>query len=159
MALATFGTRQAGGTQAEHDGQTGLWGYTRHPNCLVNPRSPGASGSSVASRPGPFPALFTLVAPLAITSFLVFASGARLLEQTMTQRPGYLEYAARTSMFFPLPPNGGLTGPASHGCHVPCVKIPLDVIATGSPPDAGSADRVRPDVVTRVKTIHSPSGE
>jgi len=41
------------------------------------------------------------VAPVAMTYFLVFATGARLLEQTMMQRPGYPEYAARTSMFVP----------------------------------------------------------
>ena len=48
----------------------------------------------------------TVVAPIAMTYFLVFATGARLLEQTMMQRPGYPEYAARTSMFIPLPPRG-----------------------------------------------------
>ena len=64
----------------------------------------GASGWSAAWRRDPFPALITVVAPLAMTYFLVFATGARLLEQTMMQRPGYPEYAARTSMFFPLPP-------------------------------------------------------
>ena len=31
-------------------------------------------------------------------------TGARLLEQTMMKRPGYPEYAARTSMFVPWPP-------------------------------------------------------
>jgi len=39
-----------------------------------------------------------------MTYFLVFATGARLLEKTMMQRDGYPEYAERTSMFFPLPP-------------------------------------------------------
>ena len=48
----------------------------------------------------------TVLAPVAMTYFLVFATGARLLERTMMQRPGYPEYAARTSMFFPLPPRG-----------------------------------------------------
>ena len=33
-----------------------------------------------------------------MTYFLAFATGARLLERTMMQRPGYPEYAARTSM-------------------------------------------------------------
>ena len=37
-----------------------------------------------------------------MTYFLLFATGAKLLEKTMMQRPGYPEYAARTSMFFPL---------------------------------------------------------
>ena len=48
-------------------------------------------------------------APVAMTYFLVFATGARLLERTMMQRPGYPEYAARTSMFFPLPPRSRLS--------------------------------------------------
>ena len=48
--------------------------------------------------------LLTVLCPVAMTYFLVFATGARLLERTMMQRPGYPEYAARTSMFFPLPP-------------------------------------------------------
>jgi steroid 5-alpha reductase family enzyme len=39
-----------------------------------------------------------------MTYFLVFATGARLLEKSMMKRDGYPEYAARTSMFFPLPP-------------------------------------------------------
>jgi steroid 5-alpha reductase family enzyme len=39
-----------------------------------------------------------------MTYFLVCVTGARLLEETMRQRPGYREYAARTSMFVPWPP-------------------------------------------------------
>ena len=39
-----------------------------------------------------------------MTFFLVFATGAHLLERSMMKRPGYPEYAERTSMFFPLPP-------------------------------------------------------
>ena len=43
------------------------------------------------------------LSPVVMTYFLVFATGAKLLEQTMMKREGYPEYAARTSMFFPLP--------------------------------------------------------
>ena len=39
-----------------------------------------------------------------MTYFLAYATGAKPLERTMMQRPGYPEYAARTSMFVPLPP-------------------------------------------------------
>ena len=53
---------------------------------------------------GWLPGLADDLAPVAMTYFLVFATGARLLERTMMKRPGYPEYAARTSMFFPLPP-------------------------------------------------------
>ena len=47
------------------------------------------------------PALTIAVARV-MTYFLVFATGARLLESSMMKRPGYPEYAERTSMFFPL---------------------------------------------------------
>lgn len=81
----------------------GLWAWTRHPNyfgdaCvwwglfLVGAAASGWWG------------LLAVVSPLAMTYFLAFATGARLLERTMMKRPGYPEYAARTSMFVPLPP-------------------------------------------------------
>ena len=57
-----------------------------------------------AAATGWLPALLTLPAPIAMSYFLAYATGARPLEQTMMKRPGYPEYAARTSMFFPLPP-------------------------------------------------------
>lgn len=80
----------------------GLWRYTRHPNyfgdaCVwwgiwVVGLGSGAIG------------LATVLSPVVMTFFLVFATGAKLLEKTMMKRPGYPEYAARTSMFLPLPP-------------------------------------------------------
>ncbi|MFC5176423.1 DUF1295 domain-containing protein [Nocardioides taihuensis] len=81
----------------------GLWAWTRHPNYF---------GDAcvwwgiwlVAASTGWLPALLTVVAPVAMTWFLAFATGAKLLERSMMQRPGYPEYAARTSMFVPLPP-------------------------------------------------------
>jgi steroid 5-alpha reductase family enzyme len=39
-----------------------------------------------------------------MTYFLVFATGARLLEKHMAGRPGWDDYVARTSMFVPWPP-------------------------------------------------------
>jgi steroid 5-alpha reductase family enzyme len=40
-----------------------------------------------------------------MTYLLVWGSGKRLTEKRMMQnRPGYAEYAARTSGFIPLPP-------------------------------------------------------
>ncbi len=84
--------------------QTGLWRYTRHPNYFGDACVAWGFWLVGGLASGPVPALLTVVAPLAMTYFLVFATGARLLEQTMMQRPGYPEYAARTSMFFPRPP-------------------------------------------------------
>ena len=39
-----------------------------------------------------------------MTLLLTNGSGARILEKHMCKRAGWDEYAARTSMFFPLPP-------------------------------------------------------
>jgi hypothetical protein len=49
--------------------------------------------------------LLTVLSPLVMTFFLVKGTGKPLLEKGMRKtRPGYAEYAARTSGFFPLPP-------------------------------------------------------
>jgi steroid 5-alpha reductase family enzyme len=84
--------------------QTGLWRYTRHPNYFGDACVAWGLWLAGGLASGWVPALVTVLAPVAMTYFLVFATGARLLEQTMMQRPGYPEYAARTSMFVPLPP-------------------------------------------------------
>ncbi|HET9500738.1 MAG TPA: DUF1295 domain-containing protein [Marmoricola sp.] len=83
----------------------GLWGWTRHPNyfgdaCVWW----GIWLIAAASLPDNWWGALTVLSPVAMTYFLVFATGAKPLERTMMQRPGYPEYAARTSMFFPLPP-------------------------------------------------------
>lgn len=82
----------------------GLWAWTRHPNYFGDACVWWGVWLAGALATGWLPGLLTLVAPLAMTYFLVLATGARLLEQTMMQRPGYPEYAARTSMFVPRPP-------------------------------------------------------
>ncbi len=83
---------------------TGLWHYTRHPNYFGDACVAWALWSVGALASGWLPALLTVVAPIAMTYFLAYATGAKPLEKTMMQRPGYPEYAARTSMLFPLPP-------------------------------------------------------
>jgi steroid 5-alpha reductase family enzyme len=81
----------------------GLWAWTRHPNYFGDSCVWWGIWLAGGLAGGWLPAL-TIVAPAVMTYFLVFASGARLLERSMMKRPGYPEYAARTSMFFPLPP-------------------------------------------------------
>jgi Predicted membrane protein len=44
------------------------------------------------------------VSPLVMSYLLINGSGKPMLERHMAQRPGFTEYAARTSGFFPLPP-------------------------------------------------------
>lgn len=87
--------------------ETGLWRYTRHPNYFGDACVWWGLWLAGGLASGWVPGLVTLVAPVAMTYFLVFATGARLLERTMMERPGYPEYAARTSMFVPLPPRRG----------------------------------------------------
>jgi steroid 5-alpha reductase family enzyme len=79
----------------------GLWRYTRHPNYFGDACVWWGIWLVAASA---WPGALTVLAPVVMTYFLVFATGARLLEETMMKRPGYPEYAARTSMFVPLPP-------------------------------------------------------
>ncbi|MDQ6688675.1 MAG: DUF1295 domain-containing protein [Actinomycetota bacterium] len=79
----------------------GLWGWTRHPNYFGDACVWWGLWLVAADV---WPGVLTVLSPVAMTYFLVFATGARLLEATMMKRPGYPEYAEHTSMFFPLPP-------------------------------------------------------
>jgi steroid 5-alpha reductase family enzyme len=110
--LAGFGFESAGDWQLArftadpvNAGQImdrGLWRYTRHPNyfgdaCMWW----GMFGISC----GAWPMFGTIFSPLLMTYVLIGGTGKRLTEQRMSRsRPGYAEYAARTSGFFPLPP-------------------------------------------------------
>ena len=80
----------------------GLWRFTRHPNYFGD--ACVWWGIWIVGLGGGWIGLVTIFAPAVMTFFLVFATGAKLLEQTMMKRDGYPEYAERTSMFFPLPP-------------------------------------------------------
>lgn len=86
---------------------TGLWRYTRHPNYF---------GDAcvwwgiwlVAAGSGPAIALASLPGPLFLTFTLTRWSGKPLLEKGLARsRPGYGDYVARTSGFFPWPPKQG----------------------------------------------------
>jgi steroid 5-alpha reductase family enzyme len=82
----------------------GLWGWTRHPNYF---------GDAVmwwglycfAAAAG---ATWTAIGPLVMTVLLLEVSGVAMLERSLRDsRPGYADYVARTSAFFPLPPRRG----------------------------------------------------
>lgn len=80
----------------------GLWGWTRHPNyfgdaCLW-------WGLWLIAASGGLPAVLTVLSPVAMTYFIVHATGARRLEAAMADRPGYADYRARTSYLLPRPP-------------------------------------------------------
>ncbi|MEU5217306.1 DUF1295 domain-containing protein [Streptomyces sp. NPDC020807] len=86
----------------------GLWAWTRHPNYFGD----GLVwwGLYLLACTAWQPALAVLVSPVFMTMLLTIGSGKRLLEKHMAHRPGYAEYAARTSGFLPLPPRKAVRG-------------------------------------------------
>lgn len=82
----------------------GLWGWTRHPNYFGDATVWWGLWLAGGLGSGWIAGLATVVCPVAMTFFLVQVTGAKLLEKQMMQREGYPEYAERTSMFVPLPP-------------------------------------------------------
>ncbi|HEX5066392.1 MAG TPA: DUF1295 domain-containing protein [Myxococcota bacterium] len=89
----------------------GLWRYTRHPNyfgdaCVWW----GLFAIALATPAG----RWTLLSPLLMSFLLLRVSGVPLLERGLRKRrPGYAEYAERTSAFFPLPPRRRATAAAA----------------------------------------------
>lgn len=86
----------------------GLWRYSRHPNYFGNFLlwwGLGVIGVSTG-------AWWTLVGPAVLTFLLLRVSGVSLLESTISERrPGYREYAERTSAFVPwFPRSAGQRG-------------------------------------------------
>nr|BFD88526.1 DUF1295 domain-containing protein [Streptomyces sp. Xyl84] len=80
----------------------GLWSWTRHPNYFGDFCVWWGLYLTACDRPAV--AAVCLVSPLVMSGLLVSGSGKRLLERRMSSRPGWAEYAARTSGFVPLPP-------------------------------------------------------
>ena len=80
---------------------TGLWSWTRHPNYFGDSCVWWGLFLVACSNPTGWVTWFS---PTIMTILLVGVSGVAMLERTMRTRPGYPEYAARTSAFFPLPP-------------------------------------------------------
>ncbi|HYO01804.1 MAG TPA: DUF1295 domain-containing protein [Mycobacterium sp.] len=84
----------------------GLWSWTRHPNYFGD--SAVWWGLWLVSIAG-WPSLATVLSPVLMTYFLVYATGARLTERIMADRRGYGEYCARTSFFVPRPPRSRIS--------------------------------------------------
>ena len=76
----------------------GLWRYTRHPNYFGDACVWWGIFLVAADA---WPGVLTIYAPVIMTLLLTEGSGTRILEQHMSGRPGWDEYAARTSRFIP----------------------------------------------------------
>ncbi|MCU0306261.1 MAG: DUF1295 domain-containing protein [Thermoleophilia bacterium] len=81
----------------------GLWRYTRHPNYFGD-FCVWWGIFLVAATAGGW-VWVSAVGPLLMSVLLIRVSGVALLEKDIAaRRPGYAEYARRTSAFFPRPP-------------------------------------------------------
>ncbi|GAA5143744.1 DUF1295 domain-containing protein [Nocardioides marinquilinus] len=79
---------------------SGLWGWSRHPNYFGDSVVwDGAWLAAAASAPG----AWTLPAPVAMSYFLVYATGAKRTEDRMGERPAYQDYQRRVAFFVPRP--------------------------------------------------------
>ncbi len=79
----------------------GLWSWTRHPNYFGDFMV--WWGLTAIASPAPARA-WVVIGPIIMSLMLLKVSGVGLLEKTMRTRPGYGDYIARTSAFFPRPP-------------------------------------------------------
>ena len=85
----------------------GLWRYTRHPNYFGDFATWWGIWL-VAADAGLGVAAASIIGPLFLSFTLMKWSGGPLLERGMRKtRPGYADYIARTSPFFPWPPKKG----------------------------------------------------
>ncbi|GGI83966.1 membrane protein [Polymorphobacter multimanifer] len=81
---------------------TGLWRYTRHPNYFGDAVTWWGIWAVAIAAGAP---LWVTLGPVFLTYTLTKWSGAPMLEKGLKKnRPGYADYMARTSGFFPLPP-------------------------------------------------------
>jgi steroid 5-alpha reductase family enzyme len=81
---------------------SGLWRYTRHPNYFGDVCTWWGLYLIAAQT---LPGALTFVSPVLVTILLTRVSGVPMLEHGLKRkRPGYDEYIARTSTFFPWPP-------------------------------------------------------
>ncbi len=80
----------------------GLWRYTRHPNYFGD-FCVWWGIFAVAAETGP--GRWGVIGPLVMSFLLLRVSGVVMLEKTIgKRRPGYADYVAITSSFFPRPP-------------------------------------------------------
>ncbi len=80
---------------------TGVWAWTRHPNYFGDASVWWGLFLITADS---WPGILTVLSPVLMTWALVARTGKALTEERMSGRPGYADYVARTSGFFPLPP-------------------------------------------------------
>jgi steroid 5-alpha reductase family enzyme len=105
LAFESIGDWQLARFKADpaHRGQVmdrGLWRYTRHPNYFGDAC---VWWGLFLIGLGSWLGLVAVFAPVLMTFLLAAGSGKPITEERLGSRPGYAEYVAATSGFFPLP--------------------------------------------------------
>ncbi len=108
LTFESLGDAQLKAFKADPDNKgkvmdSGLWAWTRHPNYFGD-ACVWWGMFVIAGSAATWGVLWTIVAPLVMTHFLRNVSGAKLLEESMKNRPAFQEYMSRTAYFFPRPP-------------------------------------------------------
>lgn len=81
----------------------GLWSWSRHPNYFGEVVQWWGLWLMCLNVSQPYQ-WWTVISPILITYLIIKVSGIPMLEVLMKDRPGYQDYAQRTSKFFPWPP-------------------------------------------------------
>lgn len=79
----------------------GLWSWSRHPNYFGEVLQWWGIWLLVVDLPYGWA---SIISPIGVTYLILKVSGVSMLEDLMKSRPGFAEYAKRTSVFIPLPP-------------------------------------------------------
>ena len=80
---------------------TGLWSWSRHPNYFGEVTQWWGFWLMAVELPYGW---LTVISPIGVTYLILKVSGVSMLENLMKDRPGYADYAKKTSSFLPLPP-------------------------------------------------------
>ncbi|HUO92812.1 MAG TPA: DUF1295 domain-containing protein [Rhizomicrobium sp.] len=81
---------------------TGLWAWSRHPNYFGDFTMWWGFFLIAVAAGGPW---WMVLGPIVMSALLIHYSGGGLMEDTIGgRRPGYVDYARRTSFFLPWPP-------------------------------------------------------
>jgi steroid 5-alpha reductase family enzyme len=81
--------------------QHGLWRYSRHPNYFGEVTQWWGIAIIALSVPA---GVVGILGAATITFLILKVSGVPMLEAKMKQNPAFVEYAKKTSVFFPMPP-------------------------------------------------------
>ncbi|MER5863425.1 DUF1295 domain-containing protein [Kitasatospora sp. NPDC002040] len=108
LAFEAVGDRQLARFKADPANRgrlltTGLWAWTRHPNYFGDACVWWGLFLLAADHPAGWAALLS---PLLMNWLLAYGSGKPMAERGLSaDKPGWAEYTARTSGFFPRPPH------------------------------------------------------